>query len=501
MTKKWICLAIGAAWGWSVAAQLLPVPEITRVSVAPAGGDVTIEWKMPSSSVPIDGFIIFWLNPALAANFGIDTIHDTSVRSYTFHPDTKSHLSPTLPDPRVTTVPFTVAAFRNTPWTLSLRSAEHYNIQSVCRYDSCAAEIQLRWHPYKGWDNTSITYTVMQLSDGVPIPIAEVSAADTAYNIQGISENKEYVYYIEAKRQNGTMATGYKTEKFTRMPLPPSYITADVTQYNENSIAEITFSIDAAAQTFAYELLGSSRPDESFFASLGASNITEEHITLHDVQARHRAYYYRLAAWHICKNRYTAVSNIATALWLTVVQDGQTNTLQWDAFQKWETPAVHRLYRKTGDGAETVVATFADNGERMIFRDEVGNLPHTGMVCYWVEASPETASPAPQKAISNSICLQPESEIYIPDAFTPNGDGKNDKYYPSFSYPPEEYLFVAYDRIGTKVFETKNPQDGWDGRLQNGRAANEGVYGYYIRYKTAKGRVKEKRGTFILLLP
>jgi gliding motility-associated-like protein len=498
--KRRICLAIWAAWCGSVAAQLLPVPEITRVSVAPADGEVVVEWEMPSSSVPIDGFIVFRFNPALAANFGIDTIYDASARSYSFHPDAKSHLSPALPDVRTTTVPFTVAAFRNTPWTLSLRSVEHYNLQSVCRYDSCAAEIQLRWHPYRGWNSALDRYTVMRLHEGVPIPVAEIPATDTVYNIQGISENTAYTYYVEATRNDGITATGYKTEKFTQMPLPPAYITADLVQYNGNDIAEITFSIDAAAQTFDYELLGSSRPDQSF-ASLGALHLTGERITLSDTQTRRQAYYYQLAAWHVCKNRYTAVSNIATALWLTIVRDGQANTLQWEAFKDWGTPTIHRLYRKAGNGAETVIATFVDNGERMTFRDDAGMLSNTDMLCYWVEASPETASPVVQKAISNSVCSQPESEIYIPDAFTPNGDGNNDHYYPSFSYPPEEYLFIAYDRTGTKIFESKTPQDGWDGRLRNGRAANEGVYGYFIRYKTVKGKVTEKRGTFVLILP
>ena len=60
-----------------------------------------------------------------------------------------------------------------------------------------------------------------------------------------------------------------------------------------------------------------------------------------------------------------------------------------------------------------------------------------------------------------------KSEIYVPNAFTPNGDGKNDilKAIPIgikiFKY------FTVYDRFGNKVFSTANPDIGWNGYTKN----------------------------------
>jgi hypothetical protein len=48
------------------------------------------------------------------------------------------------------------------------------------------------------------------------------------------------------------------------------------------------------------------------------------------------------------------------------------------------------------------------------------------------------------------------------------------------------------------VFETKNENKAWDGRL-NGEFAPSGVYTYQLRYRSIEGEVVERRGTLNLL--
>lgn len=66
-----------------------------------------------------------------------------------------------------------------------------------------------------------------------------------------------------------------------------------------------------------------------------------------------------------------------------------------------------------------------------------------------------------------NITVFEKSEIYVPNAFTPNGDGKNDilKAIPIgikiFKY------FTVYDRFGNKIFSTTNPNIGWKGNTKN----------------------------------
>ncbi len=67
----------------------------------------------------------------------------------------------------------------------------------------------------------------------------------------------------------------------------------------------------------------------------------------------------------------------------------------------------------------------------------------------------------------------------IPNAFTPNGDGKNDVFRISTSNSITLKEFIVFDRWGTRIFTTKDPSVGWDGTFK-GKASPAGAYAYNI---------------------
>ena len=74
-------------------------------------------------------------------------------------------------------------------------------------------------------------------------------------------------------------------------------------------------------------------------------------------------------------------------------------------------------------------------------------------------------------------------DILLPSAFTPNGDGLNDRYGISNPFATGELLsFEIFDRWGNIVFRTTEPFDKWDG-FYKGQAVNPGVFLYKIRYR------------------
>lgn len=81
----------------------------------------------------------------------------------------------------------------------------------------------------------------------------------------------------------------------------------------------------------------------------------------------------------------------------------------------------------------------------------------------------------------------------IPNAFTPNGDGRNDVI--RIIYKGDIILkeFSIYNRYGQQVFTTDNITQGWDGNF-NGREAELGVYYYYARLIC--GNNKDREVTF-----
>ena len=89
-------------------------------------------------------------------------------------------------------------------------------------------------------------------------------------------------------------------------------------------------------------------------------------------------------------------------------------------------------------------------------------------------------------------------DIYVPSGFTPNGDGKNDRFTP-FPVGMKSYTyFRVFNRWGQLVFSTTRLNDGWDGKL-GGKDQQSGVYVWMIEGLTKDDRVITKRGTVALI--
>lgn len=88
--------------------------------------------------------------------------------------------------------------------------------------------------------------------------------------------------------------------------------------------------------------------------------------------------------------------------------------------------------------------------------------------------------------------------IYVPTAFTPNNDGKNDNIKPFFGIKFTLKEFSIFNRWGEKVFSTSRRGEGWTGKI-NGIEQNPGVYVWILKYVDDKGMATERKGTFILI--
>lgn len=78
------------------------------------------------------------------------------------------------------------------------------------------------------------------------------------------------------------------------------------------------------------------------------------------------------------------------------------------------------------------------------------------------------------------LCLDECSNYILPNVFSPNGDGINDLYRPQRTSYVERVEMTIFNRWGTKVFYTEDPDINWDGKINNtDRLAAPGVY-YYV---------------------
>jgi len=87
---------------------------------------------------------------------------------------------------------------------------------------------------------------------------------------------------------------------------------------------------------------------------------------------------------------------------------------------------------------------------------------------------------------------------YVPNAFSPNGDGLNDIFRPiPVGIKSTEY-FRVFNRFGEQMFETRQWMQGWDGTIKGKKAAT-GTYVWMIKGIDRNGKVVEMQGTVILV--
>ncbi len=121
----------------------------------------------------------------------------------------------------------------------------------------------------------------------------------------------------------------------------------------------------------------------------------------------------------------------------------------------------------------TATYLWSDNSTKPTFTiADIGN--------YWLEITEGRCTGRDERKINFSDkCNCP---LFVPNAFTPNGDLKNDEFRLLNTFKTELIQFSIYNRWGEEVFKTTNPGTAWEGRYK-GIDAEVGTYFYFIKYK------------------
>lgn len=154
------------------------------------------------------------------------------------------------------------------------------------------------------------------------------------------------------------------------------------------------------------------------------------------------------------------------------------NVLTWNAFLPGcpEDIASYELFYAPRQDQDPVLISRIDN-------PGIETFTHTGAAtiagCYLVVAIDSLGN---RSLYSNKVCIDIDAcERYrLPNVFTPNGDGVNDLFVP-FPYSSVEKVdMIIYNRWGSIVYKTENPDIEWNGNMMgSGQACSDGVY-YYV---------------------
>ncbi len=100
-----------------------------------------------------------------------------------------------------------------------------------------------------------------------------------------------------------------------------------------------------------------------------------------------------------------------------------------------------------------------------------------------------------------NIDVIPESTYFLPNAFSPNGDGVNDIFLgKGKTQNIISFEMVIYNRWGEVIFQTQNPVQGWDGRdIKTNRLVPQGVYTCEVKYLKSRNISKNIHKSIMLI--
>lgn len=91
------------------------------------------------------------------------------------------------------------------------------------------------------------------------------------------------------------------------------------------------------------------------------------------------------------------------------------------------------------------------------------------------------------------LCVEPAQTLFVPNAFTPNGDGLHETFRAK-GIGIVEFRMMVFNRWGEKLFESNSMDVGWDGTYQGEKVMND-VYTYLIAYRDISSpELKYKKG-------
>jgi gliding motility-associated-like protein len=201
---------------------------------------------------------------------------------------------------------------------------------------------------------------------------------------------------------------------------------------------------------------------------------------------------YRVAYDDNCNNRSTVSPFTCTVNLTANLADDGSIALNWSAYSG---------YLSTGIASYDVL--FLNENNQIVKTIPAGlgltasDIPNENAGRLFYKIRVNAGGTENLISYSNLVEVSLEPAVYVPTAFTPNGDGTNDVFIAKSRFVKTLEMTI-YNRWGEPVFKTTDLKTGWDGKV-NGTDAPVGTYAYVINVEGNKGESSTERGSISLI--
>ena len=490
------CVSVSSVDGDLFQDNIIPViPVMDSVSVTAANNTV-IGWEA-SASADVVGYVVYqYINGIWTA---LDTIWGINNTAYT---NLISNAGQQSED-------YVVVAF-DSCGNISTFGSVHNTLFLQSSLDVCNASVTLSWNNYINMPGGLGGYNVYMKENAGPWTLLGTTAAnDSDFVHAGLTQFSTYCYYVVAfNNANTVTSSSQETCVFANVPQQPVFHYLRVATVSGTNTVELKAYVDAAADVIRYDVY---RADSitGTWTVIGnvAANPPNTLVTFTDItpETNLQSYYYKMVAVDSC-GADAMTSNIARTIYLEAIANNEiTNTLYWNDYEQWLGGVMqYNIYRSVDgvfDPVPVAAVPFNGPGDNIYIDDVSTFTSYVGKFSYQVEAVEGAGNTYAftDTSYSNVAEVVQLPLVFVPNAFTPNGNGLNDLFLPSTGFVDiVDYNFTVFNRWGEKIFETSDRNEGWDGRYAGNKCEPE-VYVWLLTFKTASGQFIDQKGTVTLL--
>lgn len=455
-------------------------PILDSVSVNNTNGKIQLGWDAVSAQ-DTRGYIIYRQEGGVWTP--IDTIYGINSTFYEYS------------EPNSSTAPqnYRIAAI-DSCYNASPLSMDQHSMVLTNSINNCLRTTMLNWNIYDHLPSGVIKYEIFQSENGMPFVNIGEEVSNTTHVVSGLIDGNTYQFFVRAIGLNGFSASSTSVNFVFSETETPKDVYSRYASVNENQHVDLAIWVDTSALITGINIY-KKYPNTTFLklATLAYNSTGNYYFTDTDVATSKEKYSYFAKAIDICGNEILSSDTVTTILLSGDAISEYKSLLTWFPYDEfYATVDNYCIYRSVGASPffDSISSTTITN-----YTDDVTSGRYEGAIFnYYVEAQEGLGNPYGFKDVSRSniIKIGHPSLTFVPNAFSPNGENKIFKPTNIF-VDNEEYLFVIFNRSGAKVFETNDPNQGWDGKYL-GELQPSAMYVYRLYYLNSNKTRFEKEG-------